>query len=65
MDAYLQYLFLHGRERRHRQCEEWSLETYPTGFFHRAGITRDLFKLGILSPLSTTAPKMEHRRLGI
>jgi Family of unknown function (DUF6152) len=24
----------------------WSLETYPTGFFHRAGITRDLFKLG-------------------
>ena len=25
---------------------KWSLETYPTGFFHRAGITRDLFKLG-------------------
>jgi hypothetical protein len=25
---------------------KWSLESYPTGFFHRAGITRDLFKLG-------------------
>ena len=25
---------------------KWSLETYPTGFFHRARITRDLFKLG-------------------
>jgi hypothetical protein len=25
---------------------EWSGESYPTGFFHRAGMTRDLFKVG-------------------
>ena len=26
--------------------EQWSGESYPTGFFHRAGLTRDLFKVG-------------------
>jgi hypothetical protein len=25
---------------------KWAMESYPTGFFHRAGITRDLFKVG-------------------
>jgi hypothetical protein len=25
---------------------QWSGESYPTGFFHRAGLTRDLFKVG-------------------
>ena len=25
---------------------QWSGESYPTGFFHRAGMTRDLFKVG-------------------
>ena len=26
--------------------QKWTMESYPTGFFHRAGITRDLFKIG-------------------
>jgi hypothetical protein len=25
---------------------QWSGESYPTSFFHRAGLTRDLFKVG-------------------
>jgi Family of unknown function (DUF6152) len=42
----------------------WAMETYPTGFFHRAGITRDLFKLGDTVTVTLYKPKDGTRSLG-
>jgi len=44
---------------------KWSLETYPTGFFHRAGITEIYSSSVILSRSSATEPKMVRKPSGI
>src|ERR1700682_5016999 len=36
---------------------KWSMESYPTGFFHRAGITRDTFTIGDTSTVGLYRPK--------
>ena len=43
---------------------KWSMESYPTGFFHRAGITRDLFKIGDTVTVTLYPPKDGTRNLG-
>ena len=43
---------------------KWAMESYPTGFFHRAGITRDLFKLGDTVTVTLYRPKDGTRNLG-
>jgi hypothetical protein len=40
------------------------MESYPTGFFHRAGITRDLFKIGDTVTVVLYRPKDGTRTLG-
>jgi uncharacterized protein DUF6152 len=42
----------------------WAMESYPTGFFHRAGITRDLFKIGDTVKVVLYRPKDGTRNLG-
>jgi hypothetical protein len=42
----------------------WAMESYPTGFFHRAGITRDLFKIGDAVGVVLYRPKDGTRNLG-
>jgi hypothetical protein len=42
----------------------WAMESYPTGFFHRAGITRDLFKIGDTVTVVLYRPKDGTRNLG-
>jgi len=41
-----------------------AVESYPTGFFHRAGITRDLFKIGDTVTVVLYRPKDGTRYLG-
>lgn len=43
---------------------KWSMESYPTGFFHRAGITRDLFKIGDNITVVLYRPKDGTKTLG-
>ncbi len=43
---------------------KWAMESYPTGFFHRAGITRDLFKIGDTVTVVLYRPKDGTRYLG-
>jgi hypothetical protein len=43
---------------------KWGMESYPTGFFHRAGITRDLFKTGDTITVVLYRPKDGTRNLG-
>ena len=43
---------------------KWAMESYPTGFFHRAGITRDLFKIGDTITVTLYRPKDGTRNLG-
>jgi hypothetical protein len=43
---------------------KWAMESYPTGFFHRAGITRDLFKIGDTVTVVLYRPKDGTRTLG-
>jgi hypothetical protein len=43
---------------------KWAMESYPTGFFHRAGITRDLFKIGDAVTVVLYRPKDGTRTLG-
>ncbi len=42
----------------------WAMESYPTGFFHRAGITRDLFKVGDTVTVVLYRPKDGTKNLG-
>ena len=42
----------------------WAMESYPTGFFHRAGITRDLFKIGDTVAVVLYRPKDGTSNLG-
>ena len=42
----------------------WAMESYPTGFFHRAGITRDLFKIGDTVTVTLYRPKDGTKNLG-
>jgi uncharacterized protein DUF6152 len=42
----------------------WAMESYPTGFFHRAGITRDLFKTGDTVTVVLYRPKDGTRNMG-
>ena len=42
----------------------WAMESYPTGFFHRAGITRDLFKVGDTVKVTLYRPKDGTKNLG-
>jgi hypothetical protein len=42
----------------------WAMESYPTGFFHRAGITRDLFKVGDTVTAVLYRPKDGSKNLG-
>ena len=44
---------------------KWAMESYPTGFFHRAGITRDLFKLGDTVTVTLYRPKRWNAELGV
>ena len=44
--------------------DHWSMESYPTGFFHRAGITRDLFKVGDEITVVLYRPKDGTKTLG-
>jgi hypothetical protein len=43
---------------------KWAMESYPTGFFHRAGITRDLFKVGDTVTVVLYRPKDGTKNLG-
>ena len=43
---------------------KWGMESYPTGFFPRAGITRDLFKIGDSITVVLYRPKDGTRNLG-
>jgi hypothetical protein len=43
---------------------KWAMESYPTGFFHRAGITRDLFKVGDTVTAVLYRPKDGTKNLG-
>jgi hypothetical protein len=43
---------------------KWAMESYPTGFFHRAGITRDLFQVGDTVTVVLYRPKDGSRNLG-
>jgi hypothetical protein len=57
------YFFLDAKEES-GNVVKWSMESYPTGFFHRAGITRDLFKIGDTVTVVLYRPKDGTRTLG-
>src|SRR5260370_33423604 len=38
------YFFIDAKDESGK-VTKWAMESYPTGFFHRAGITSDRFKL--------------------
>jgi hypothetical protein len=57
------YFFLDAKDDS-GSVVKWAMESYPTGFFHRAGITRDLFKIGDTVTVVLYRPKDGTRTLG-
>jgi hypothetical protein len=57
------YFFLDAKDESGK-VTKWSMESYPTGFFHRAGITRDLFKIGDTVTVILYRPKDGTSNLG-
>jgi hypothetical protein len=57
------YFYLQAKDQS-GNATKWALESYPTGFFHRAGITRDLFKVGDTVTVTLYRPKDGSRNLG-
>lgn len=39
------YFYLDAKDQN-GNVQKWTGESYPTGFFHRAGITRNMFSVG-------------------
>lgn len=57
------YFFIDAKDESGK-VTKWAMESYPTGFFHRAGITRDLFKLGDTVTVVLYRPKDGTSNLG-
>jgi hypothetical protein len=57
------YFFIDAKDDSGK-VTKWAMESYPTGFFHRAGITRDLFKLGDTVTVVLYRPKDGTSNLG-
>jgi len=57
------YFYLQAKDES-GNATKWALESYPTGFFHRAGITRDLFKVGDTVTVTLYRPKDGTKNLG-
>ena len=57
------YFFIDAKDDTGK-VTKWSMETYPTGFFHRAGITRDLFNIGDVVSVVLYRPKDGTSNLG-
>ena len=57
------YFYIDAKDDR-GTVTKWAMESYPTGFFHRAGITRDLFKIGDTVMVVLYRPKDGTRNLG-
>ena len=57
------YFFINTKDESGK-VTKWAMESYPTGFFHRAGITRDLFKIGDTVSVVLYRPKDGSSNLG-
>jgi len=57
------YFFMDAKDDSGKAVN-WAMETYPTGFFHRAGITRDMFKIGDAVTVTLYRPKDGTSTLG-
>jgi len=57
------YFYLDAKDDK-GAVTRWDMESYPTGFFHRAGITRDLFKIGDTVTVVLYRPKDGTKSLG-
>ena len=57
------YFFIDAKDESGK-VTKWAMESYPTGFFHRAGITRDLFKIGDTVTVVLYRPKDGTSNLG-